>query len=334
MARVPIAAGPGVTDRLVPDDPQVRALVDRVAPGSAVRELGGTMSLNLLLIDADLVLRVHPLHVSAARVRAERALKRLRIEPRVVTAEPVPIGGVDLVRCRGRVAELERYEPHTKPPPTWPSYTWLYDTLGRVHRTWRSAPVVLPRPRESTYGPPGSLFRYLLYGRARVRDDPAAAAALERVNRLSRSLAQVWTPARSLPCQLVHGDARLGNVAVRPDGAALVLDLGFAAFRPRVHDLAYTMAWIVLRPDDRGLAEPFDVEAARTAVDAYEPAAGVPLSEVERLAFGPYLASVALYLSAIAGFTADPVAHVFNAGQLSLVDIAEHVLARPGWPWD
>lgn len=41
------------------------------------------------------------------------------------------------------------------------------------------------------------------------------------------------------------------------DGAPVYFDFGFAARRPRIHDLAYALSWLVLRPEDRVSAEDF-----------------------------------------------------------------------------
>ncbi len=321
---------PDDPDLIRADHPAVVEVIEQIAPGTQVEQLGGTMSRNLHLRDPGLVLRIHQPFVSRRRVVAERRLKRATVFEGVGAAEPVPRGGRETFTIAGRVAELERYAPHIKPAATWQSYRWLFEVIGKLHRVWATVDDLrLPRPLVATYGPPATVRRYLASLRGRVAPGPGRAE-LERVTTLSHQLGRRWIPAGQLPSQLVHGDARLGNVSLRPDGSALVLDLGFTAVRPRVHDLAYAMAWIMLRPDDRGLEAGFAVDEARRLFDSYEVANGDELSSLERTAFDQYLAAVPLYLSAMAAFMGDPAAHLLTPSRMRLVDISAWVLDHPG----
>jgi len=322
--------GPDGPDLILADHPAVVEAIEQIATGTAVEQLGGTMSRNLHLRDPGLVLRIHQPFVSRRRVVAERRLKRATVIAGVGAAEPVAHGRRETFTIAGRVAEVERYAPHTKPAATWQSYRWLYEVIGRLHQTWATVDDLrLPRPLVATYGPPATVRRYLLSLRGRLAPGPGKAE-LERVTALVQRLGRRWIPAGQLPSQLVHGDARLGNLSLRPDGSALVLDLGFTAVRPRVHDLAYAMAWIMLRPDDSGLEAGFAVDEARRVIDSYEVANGHELSVLERTAFDQYLAAVPLYLSAMAAFMGDPSAHLLTPSRMRLVDISEWVLAHPG----
>lgn len=317
---------PADPDIVATDHPQVLAAIERIAPGTRVEALGGTMSRNLHLVDAGLVLRVHQDFVTRRRVLGERHLKGLTRSAGLAAAEPVPWRGRGTFTVAGRVAELERYAEHTKPSATWESYRWLYTAIGKLHDLWRDADVDLPRPVVSTYGPPGTVRRYL----DRIDVDGEAGVELSRIRTLTGRLARRWIPSGRLPTQLLHGDARLGNIARSPDESTLVLDLGFAARRPRVHDLAYSMAWIMLRPDDSGLTSGFDTDAARTVIGAYDAASGQPLSDLEREAFDQYLVAVPLYLSGLAGFMPDPAGHLLTPSRRRLVDISAWVLDHPG----
>jgi aminoglycoside phosphotransferase (APT) family kinase protein len=147
----------------------------------------------------------------------------------------------------------------------------------------------------------------------------------EQVRRLSSQ----WIPSADLPTHLVHGDIRLSNVHLTPNGEAVYFDFGFLARRPRVHDLAYALAWIVLRPDGRGTAESFGWEAVPRLLTEYEDAAGVRLSALERRALVPYLAAVPLYLMSIAGYMADPVGHLRNETRRAFLRIGAWLLAHP-----
>ncbi|HEX2850281.1 MAG TPA: phosphotransferase [Acidimicrobiales bacterium] len=161
---------------------------------------------------------------------------------------------------------------------------------------------------------------------ASVVDDPAAAEITARARVLVRTLARRWTPARQLPTHPVHGDIRLGNVAVAPSDDPVYLDFGFAAVRPRIHELAYSLFWIVLRPDDTGRPEQFDWAAIDELIGAYEQSAHSRLDDRERSALPAYLAAVPLYLAGVAGYTPDPVATL--RGEEASLRIAEWVLTH------
>lgn len=308
-------------------DPSVLAAVHELAPESAVELLGGTMTRNLHLVDPGLVLRIHPRFVTRTRVMAERSLKRLVLrEHGMIAADPVSVRGHETFMVGGRVAELERYVEHTVSTPTWEHYRAVFATLGRLHRVW--ACVSITRPVMSTYGPPSTLRRRLALLRGRVAE-PEAKEQVAYVTSLVGALGKLWVPARLLPRLVVHGDARLGNLAIGPAGEAVVLDLGFSAVRPRLHDLAYALAWILLRPDDSGPTWPIDPDEARRCLAAYEESSGQPLSGVERQAFDGYLAGTCLYLTAIAAHVPDPDLLVLEQGNRRMVDIADHILSRP-----
>jgi len=63
---------------------------------------------------------------------------------------------------------------------------------------------------------------------------------------LMRRLRSQWLPATELAGALVHGDLRLGNVCRAPTGETIYFDFGFLARRPRIHDFAYSLAYMVL----------------------------------------------------------------------------------------
>ncbi|GAA1973894.1 hypothetical protein GCM10009817_12570 [Terrabacter lapilli] len=131
---------------------------------------------------------------------------------------------------------------------------------------------------------------------------------------------------------MVHGDPRLENLPAGLGGEHLVLDLGFAARRPRVHDLAYAGAWILLGPDDTATAiatEPSDtVTQLRSCITAYEQGAGA-LTAVERGAFDGYLAGVCLYQSTVAAHLPDPDAHLSRPGIRKMLAIARQLVTQP-----
>ena len=144
-----------------------------------------------------------------------------------------------------------------------------------------------------------------------------------------KPLRSQWVSAADLPVQLVHGDVRLSNVRQTPEGEPVFFDFGFLARRPRIHELAYSLAWIVLRPDSRGTAEGFAWETVPKLVQAYEDTAKTTLTAAERRALAPYIAAVPFYLMAIAGYVTDPVGHLHNQSRLTFLRIGEWLLAHP-----
>ncbi|GAA5011470.1 phosphotransferase enzyme family protein [Actinopolymorpha pittospori] len=312
------------------DDPDVRALVEQIAPGSPVSDLGGCFSLNLRLHDLGLVLRVQQPFVSRGRVLAMRELRRGLLARGLLTASPRSWHDRDLLSCRGRWSELESFVPHEKPDPTWASYRWMYRGMGRLHRTFADLDPTLPRPVVATYAAPRTLRRWLAVTGPAAAHDEVAEEMARLAGELLPSLAARWTPATALPTQVVHGDVRLGNVGLTSAGETVYLDFGFAATRPRIHDLAYSLAWILLRPDNTGSAEAFPWQRLPELLGEYEDAAETTLSDAERRALPAYVAAVPMYHVAVAGYTADPVAKLHEeAGRRSFLRIAKWLLAHP-----
>ena len=313
-------------DRPSAEDDLVRSLLRRLDAEGA-NDLGGTMSLNLHLESQSQVLRVHKGSATRGRIRALRALRRRLSERGLTVGVPTPLFGADILRVGPYLAETEIYIDHLKPPPTPDSYLWMYDAMGRLHRHTEPPLERLPRPGVSTYGPPSSLRRWFRISARAVADDEEAARTLRWAMTLLRKLEAQWVKPTDLPSRIVHGDIRLGNVAQTADAGPAYLDFGFAANRPRIHELAYSLTWIILRPDDSGRADDFDWPFLRELVLAYESAAAVRLEEVERSALGPYAAAVPLYLAAIAGLAPDPVAHL--RGEVPFLRIAQWILENP-----
>lgn len=306
-------------------------MVERIAPGSSVTDLGGCTSLNLRLQSAGLVLRAHQPYVSRERILALREIRRGLLDHGLRAAEPQTWQGKQTLRCRGRVAELESYVPHHRPEATWDSYRWMYRAMGELHRAFAALGASAPKPVSSTYAPPGSLRRWLPVTEAAVRHDPEAAGMVRLTRSLVRRLRQQWIPASALPNQFVHGDVRLGNVGRTSEGESVYLDFGFAAVRPRIHDLAYSLAWVVLRPDGTGTGENFDWDQVAELVAEYEAAACVRLTELERAALAPYTAAVPLYAPAIIGHGPNAAARLRDDRDgWAFLRISEWLLANPG----
>ena len=309
----------------------VRSLLERLqADGS--RDLGGTMSLNLHIEREGKVVRIHRRSASRSRIQALRALRRHLAEGGLTVGVPVPLFGADILRVGPYLAEAETYIDHFTPSASRDAYLWMYQTMGDLHRRTTSVTARLPRPAVATYGPPSSLRRWFRTSIQAVAEDDDASRTLEWAITLMRKLETQWVNPATLPRQIIHGDIRLGNVAETPESGAAYLDFGFAAHRPRVYELAYSLIWIILRPDGQGRAEDFDWTYLQELVDAYESAAGVRLEQAERAAIGPFTAAVPLYQAAIAGcgFISDPAEHL--RGETNFLRIAQWLLENPDAP--
>lgn len=311
------------------DEPDVVEVLLRLGVDAETAEdLGGTTSLNVHLPRSGEVLRIHARFTSRSRVEALRELRRHLGDRGLLVGTPTRMEGRDVTAVGPYLAELEVYVDHVKPPAEWASYLWMYSAMGRLHRMLADRTAALPRPVMATYGPPGSLRRWLRVTERAVESDPRSQEIPKWVRQLIGLLERQWVPAKSLPCRVVHGDIRLGNLAVGARGAEDVyLDFGFAAVRPRVHDLAYSLPWIVLRPDGTGRAEHFDWATVAELVGAYEDSAKDQLSHIERHALAGYIAAVPLYMAAIAGFTQKPAEML--RGDIAFFEIAEWALTNP-----
>jgi len=316
-------------DRPHVDDPEVRRLIAAIAPGAEATDLGGTMSLNLWLRPAGMVLRVHRPLLSADRLGALQRVRDHLAARGLNVGAPVAWRGRTLFPCGGRWAEMEPYLPSTRPDPTGEAYGEMLRAAGSLHRALATYPGKVPRPLVATYGPPTTLLRWLPVAETAAAEDAAAREILSQVRGAIGLLRRRWVPETALPRGLIHGDIRLANVPRAPSGEPVYFDFGFLAHRPRIHELAYALAWIVLRPDGRGRAEEFAWENFPDLLRAYEEGSDVRLTDLERRALGPYLAAVPLFLMALAGYVPDPVGHLRSEARLAFLRIGEWVLRHP-----
>lgn len=320
-------ADPG---RPILGNPDVRRLIAEIAPSAEATDLGGTFSLNVGLQPAGLVLRVHQPFVSRPRLLAVQEVRRRLAGGGLVVPVPLPWRGSTAFRCGSRWAELEAYVPHEQPAPTPESYLWLFRAMGVLHRGLdATGPSHPPRPYWTTYAPPGTLRRWLPVLESAVRDDPEAAEIARRLRGLVGRLRSRWIPASELPVRLVHGDVRLGNVARRADGETIYLDFGFLARRPRIHELGYSLAWMVLALEGHRDPAIFAWELVPRLVEEYEAAAGTRLTQSERRALAPYAASVPLYQAAICGFLPAPAEALRDGLRRPFMRLSAWLLAHP-----
>ncbi|MGH2352083.1 MAG: phosphotransferase [Chloroflexota bacterium] len=177
-----------------------------------------------------------------------------------------------------------------------------------------------------TRAPPATPERRLRRRAVVLLPHPESMLLRDLLQRLHRQ----WVPATDLPVQLVHGDVRLSNVRRTSEdsaGETVYLDFGFLARRPRVHDLAYSLAFMVWALDGLRAPQRFAWETVPRLIEAYEAAAGSRLTPVERRALAPYTAAVPLYAAALDGFTEAPRGKFCT--RLPFLRLGEWLLAHP-----
>jgi Ser/Thr protein kinase RdoA (MazF antagonist) len=306
--------------------PDVRQLLTQIAPGEHVTELGGTMSLNLHLHPSHRVLRVHQPFVTASRLLGEQALRRhvAQSGEGLLTAEPVSIHGRTVLRCGKRLGEVEPFLDSIKPEASVTSYRWLFVQLGRFHRSVLDADMVLPRSLAATWAPPGSLARWLKVTVPVLSVTSEGSQVAHRLSVLTSRVRRMWIPPASLPAQVVHGDFRLGNLTRSPMGLPVVFDFGFADRRPRVHDLAYSLAFMVLALGTSNVSPLMVADL----IHHYSEGRGQELDQKERQALPAYAASVMLHATAHDGFTALPLASLEH--RRPFLDVADWLLDTDG----
>ena len=298
---------PSDPDRPTLNNPDVERLVAAISPHSQATDLGGTMSLNAHLDPAGLVLRVHQPFVLRARLIAVQEVRRCLIKENLIVPVPKLWHGATMFRCGTRWAELEDYIAHERLTPTFDSYAWMFRAMGTLHHELAALTLPVPRPLVATYASPATLRRWLSITDVALQHDGEAQDVVRLLHDLVRRLRREWLSATSLPAQLVHGDVRLSNIGRTPNGKPVYLDFGFLATRPRIHDLAYAVAYMVRALDGHYQPQHFAWKNVPLLIKVYENAAGSPLTPAEKQALAPYIAAVPLYHAVIAGLSHDPL---------------------------
>jgi Ser/Thr protein kinase RdoA (MazF antagonist) len=108
----------------------------------------------------------------------------------------------------------------------------------------------------------------------------------------------------NLPCAPIHGDYKLGNVGVLPDGSWATFDLDFARVRERLYDVAASLHHASV---DGGELEP------RRLLDAYERTAPEPLTRDEHRWLPGALALIPLHWAATAGLVGGGISEAERA---------------------
>ena len=266
-------------DRPTLDNADVQRLIAEIGQGSHATDLGGVMSLNARLDSAGVVLRVHQPFVSRQRLLAVQRVRRKLADMGFVVPVALRWQNSTVFRCGTRWAELEEYIAHKRAELTLNSYFWLFNAIGTLHCTLAILNLRVPRPLVATYAPPSSLRRWLSVTEVAVRGDAKALDIARLLCDLIRRLHIQWIPASQLPQHLVHGDVRLSNVCQTLEGKTLYLDFGFLAYRPRIHDLAYALAFMLLALHGQQAPEKFVWQEVPLLIEEYEGATNSRLTQ-------------------------------------------------------
>ncbi|MCL6442732.1 MAG: phosphotransferase [Alicyclobacillus sp.] len=318
---------PGDPGRMLLNDPDVQNLVKQISSVSKATDLGGTMSLNVRIEPEDLVLRIHQPFVSRQRLMALQELRLGCMNQGLIVPVPVSLNGSLLFRCRNRWAELEKYIQHERLKPSLDSYIWLFHEMGVLHRTLAALDVTVPRPLVATYATPATLRRWQQITETAVQGDSEATEIAHLLDKLVRRLRHQWVSSSEIPVQLVHGDVRLSNVCRGVDGTTVFFDFGFAAQRPRIHDLAYALAFMILVQGGYDEPDKYEWQDVERLVSEYESAAASRLTALEKRALAPYTAAVPMYQAAIAGLSNDSAQQL--CAKRHFLRLSEWILAHP-----
>lgn len=315
---------PSDPGRLSLGDERVQELLDRIAPGETVKDLGGTFSLNMHLIQSNRVLRIHRPMISRKRLLAEQQLRRQLGERGVRTPIPFSIDGSTALRVghgnQIRLAEIEPFMDTVKPDPSLNSYDWLFRELGRLHIALAALPAEMPRSVVATWGTPRSMQRWLNATRNHLPPRSEAREIVDATQSLITVIHERWRDLNHMQRHIVHGDFRLGNaVYTRDTGEPVVFDVGFACVRPRVWDVAYALAFMFL-----ALGEQCTTDTTQKMLASYEDAREKTLSADEH-AIIPGMAAIALlHTVAHAGYMTNATTAILS--QRSFLDAALRIL--------
>ena len=258
-------------------------------PRQRGRDLGGSLSLNLLVhrLDERLVVRVHRPSVSPARLEDIEAVRDRLDDAGVPCSALVPArDGARWVGTGDRLVEVERYIRHDGTMNTLPRLARGLPILGRIH-TLLAGVHVSPAGRTVEFAnhiEPGRVLPGTRAGTARIRQwqpTPWERRMASQAERLAELVATGEAAlAAGLPRQLVHGDFWDDNVFFHGLTPVFVSDFGFMAERARIDDLALTLYYA---DTEFGLAASQDrIAALQPLVRAYASGLDNPLTGAER----------------------------------------------------
>lgn len=298
--------------RASPDEPGVSAMIARMARGARWSDIGGEFNLNLRIeAEPPVVLRVHRPWVRRGRVAGLRRLRERLQRSGIRVAQPIPILDRDLARADGRWCELEEFIPHVRSSADQHSFVRLFVELGRLHTalraTWEPGLPVMPNTHDDlTVGQ----IRYSV-GFTRRRLGPGSEPVVHRMRHLLAEVCEL-RKGLELPRTPIHGDYKLSNMGLAPDGSCVTFDLDFARVRERLYDIAASLNHIAQSGPD-GVGQPVESMESRRLLEAYEDTAPAPLTPDEHRWLPGALALIPLHWAATAGLVGGGIQAAENA---------------------
>ncbi len=266
----------------------------QIKAGNDAHDLGGSSSLNLLVVDNDqrYVVRVYRPYVTEARLQLialmHHALAAQGIPcPKIITSKD----GQPWTHVGGRLVEVEEYVDHNQNMDSLERLKIGLPLLGRIHSILRHVEVG-GEARKSLFDnhiEPFDALPRTLQGTARIRawqpspEERSLADAAENLARLVSEAEREFAPL--LPRQLVHGDFWDNNVFFQDGRIVMVADFDFMGERARIDDLALTLYFTLMSlmpAKDEGTDD--QMGKLRELVDAYDSGLDDPLTPVERAA--------------------------------------------------
>jgi len=266
-------------------------------------DLGGTSNLNLM-VRADggrFVVRVYRPHVTPAR------LMDIQIARRALAAAATPVPATvptrdhrDFTTTDARLVEVERFVEHEAKLDSWPRLIIGLHWLGRSHAALANVRVG-PDGRQPVFANHVHAHQardWTTRGTTRIRGWGASPYEHRLADRADRLAGRVDAAEREfrgrLVEQLVHGDYWDDNVLFRAGELALITDLDYLGYRPRIDDLALTLFFAASTLGRNWHDEEY-LARFRRLVDAYDGGLDAPLSAAERAALPLALARQPLW---------------------------------------
>jgi len=261
-------------------------------------ELGGLFNVNLKFTTTagGYVVRVHSGLTRLDHLTARRPLlAKLRARNIPVLMPLITAEGAGWMQLHGRFVEVTPFVSGTACQYTPPQVVAFGRMLRRFHDALRDESGA-PNPYWSNYPSSGIVAEGLALLADQKKRGWHDAPLVGQVDYLYQRVMDRWgAEGPHGPTTIIHGDWHGENAIFHPDGGVqCILDFDGLQRAERLHDIAYFLWSVRLRPDH--------VSIGRNFLDGYG-----DLSPVERALLPTALARASVFFLCTASFTADPV---------------------------